>query len=461
MLLDELFIRKTLVDVSILNSIPPNPSFVVDSRLAKKGSIFVALSGNRHDGHEFIQDALKNGAIGILIAADKKEFIDAVDGTLLNKIAIITVSDPLQALQSLACAWRSQFETVVVGVTGSVGKTSTKELIGSILTASGTSHIISFGSQNTHIGVSLNILKMRPEHKVAVFEMGISRPGEMASLAGMVRPTMAVITSIGHSHMEGLGSIQDIALEKREIFKFFTEDNIGIVHGDEPWLSQVSYPHPVIKFGFKTTNQIQGRKIRIIDKHARFVLKIYKNKHNVVVDKPHLGAVSKSLAAASVAYLIGLSPEAIVEGIQKPIVVAGRFEQRKLRSGMGTLINDCYNANPESMKAALLAFEEVETPALKVAVIGDMLELGVNSPFWHRQVGRFLRKVPSLKQVILVGNMVEWTKKTIPLGIEVTHVSSWQDAVNELDRVVGKQESMVLVKGSLGMGLLNLVKQYT
>lgn len=462
MLLDELFIRKTLDDVSILNnSIPHEPTFTIDSRKVDKKSIFVALVGKKHNGHDFISDALTNGALGIMIAANQKESLNAVSRALLKQAVIIIVPDPLRALRDLAIAWRAQFNIPIIGVTGSVGKTSTKEFISSILTSAKKAHLVSAGNQNTQYSLPLNILKLRPEHEAAVFEMGISRPGEMATLADIVRPTIGVITAIGHSHMEGLGSLQDIALEKRTIFNCFTENNIGVINGDQPLLSRVSYSHPVIKFGFKTTNQIQARKVRIIDTHTKFVLKIYQNKYNVTINKPHLGAVSNTLAAAAVGHLLGISPEAIIEGIQKPTVVAGRFERKKLRSGTGTLINDCYNANPESMKAALLAFQEIETHAKKIAVIGDMLELGVNSPFWHRQVGRFLRKVSSLKQVILVGNMVEWTKKTIPLGIEVIHVPTWSDAVGELERVVAHQESMVLVKGSLGVGLLNLVNQCT
>lgn len=462
MLLDELFIRKTLDYVSILNaSISHSLSFVIDSRHAKEGACFVALEGQNHNGHEFIQDALENGASGILVAADKKDYLNAIDETLLKRASIIMVADPLQALYQLASAWRAQFDIPVIGVTGSVGKTSTKELIASILTSAKKRFVVSLDNQNTRLGVALNILKMRPEHEVAVFEMGISRPGEMALLAQMVCPTIGVITAVGHSHMEGLGSLQDIALEKRAIFSYFTEKNIGVINGDQPLLSHVSYTHPVVKFGFKTTNQIQGRKVRIVDMGARFVLKIYKDKYNITIKKPHLGAVSNVLAAVGAAHLLGISHDAIVEGVQNPVVVHGRFERKKLRSGTGILINDCYNANPESMKAALLAFEKIETHAKKIAVIGDMLELGVNSPFWHRQVGRFLRKISSLKQVILVGTMVEWVKKTLPIGVQVVHVAQWPDAVKELDRMVAGQESMVLVKGSLGMGLLNLVKNCT
>lgn len=460
MLLDELFIRRTLEDVSISNSsIPQDVSFVVDSRCANPKSIFVALQGNKQDGHTFIEDALRNGACGIIIAKDKKHFLHTIDDALHKNRIIIEVKDPLEALTTLATQWRQQFDIPVIGVTGSVGKTVTKELIASILRAANKPHLASFGNQNTKIGISLNILKLKKEHEAAVFEMGINRPGEMASLAAMIRPTIGVITSIGHSHMEGLGSIQDIALEKRDIFKYFTEENIGIVDGDQPLLASVSYPHPVIKFGFKTTNQIQGRKVHIEDAHARFVLKIYKKKYNVMIQKPHFGAISNTLAAAAAAHLLNIPHQAIIDGIQRSVIVPGRFERKMLRSGNGVIINDCYNANPESMKAALLAFEVIKTPAYKVAVIGDMLELGVNSPFWHRQIGRFMRKVPSLKQVILVGNMVECTKKTIPYGIDVLHVHDWHEAADELEKIINKQKSMVLVKGSLGMGLLNLVNK--
>ena len=459
---DEVFIRRALSNVSILfNSFPVNPFFSIDSRTIKEGEVFVALAGAQCDGHDFIQDAIDRGAAAILICTAQQDKLEQLDQKKIKTISVVVVPDTLNTLFELATQWRAQFSYPVIGITGSVGKTSTKELIATILTVAGKKYLVSHGNQNTRIGTALNLLKMRKDHEVAVFEMGISCPEDMRVLANMVRPTIAVITAVGHSHMEGLGSLQDIALAKRDIFRNFTEENIGIIHGDQPLLSHVSYHHPVVKFGFKTTNQIQARKIRMVDTHARFVLKLYKEKYNVVISKPHMGAVSNTLAAATVGYILKIPSHFIIEAIQKPQIVTGRFERCRLRVGSGYLINDCYNANPESMKAALLAFEEIDTPAQKVAVIGDMLELGVNSPFWHRQIGRFVRKVPTLKKIILVGSMVEWTKKTLPMGLEMIHVPSWQEAVDELSRITKKKESMVLVKGSLGMGLLNLVKQCT
>ena len=141
-----------------------------------------------------------------------------------------------------------------------------------------------------------------------------------------------------------------------------------------------------------------------------------------------------------------------------PLTLSGRFVERPMKSGKGMIIDDCYNANPESMKAALLAFERIDTTSKKIVVIGDMLELGVNSPFWHRQIGRFLRKAPSLRNVILVGSLVEWTKKTIPVNVKVEHVANWKEAQVVLEKKMDK-DSMVLIKGSLGMKLKNLVNE--
>jgi UDP-N-acetylmuramoyl-tripeptide--D-alanyl-D-alanine ligase len=223
-------------------------------------------------------------------------------------------------------------------------------------------------------------------------------------------------------------------------------------------LSHVSYAHPVIRFGTKTTNQIQARKIRIDDSHIDFVLKIYKKKYNIKLKHTHMGAVYNVLAAATAAHLLEIADEVIVQAVQAPLNIAGRFEQRVLKNSPGRLINDCYNASPESMKASLLAFQNMETSAQKIAVLGDMLGLGANSSFWHRQIGRFLRKIPSVKQVILVGNMVQWIQETVPVGTHVDIVSSWQDAVDLLDKKLNK-ESLVLVKGSLGIGLGSLVDE--
>jgi len=455
---DEQFIRHIISNVSFFGSMPIDPDFSVDSRSVTPKTIFVALKGERSDGHAFIVDAVKNGAAGAMIAADKQdECKRALKEHQLHDAVLIVVSDPHDALITLATAWRERFTIPIIGITGSVGKTSAKETVAHLLKVAGMEFIASRGNQNTRIGAALNIVRLRANHQVGVFEMGINRRGEMALLAQLIKPTIGVITSIGHSHMEGLGSLHDIAAEKRDIFKYFTEKNIGIVNGDQPLSASVSYPHPIIKFGLKTTNQIQARKVRMVDGHVRCVLKIYKDKYPIVLEKPHVGAVNSALVAASVGHVLSIPHTVIREAIQQPVVVPGRFERRPLRIGRGAIISDCYNANPESVKAALAAFQNIETGASKTVVLGDMLELGVNSPFWHRQIGRFFRKAPSLKRVILVGNLVQWIEKTLPMGVLVERVPTWQDAAKVIEKIAPMQENLILVKGSHDVGLLHLV----
>jgi UDP-N-acetylmuramoyl-tripeptide--D-alanyl-D-alanine ligase len=456
---DKSFITKILPEISIaFGHFPENATFSIDSRELHEGEIFVALKGADHDGHEFVVDAFKKGAAGVIIAESKKNILNGIKD--LDTKLVLLVKDPLEALVNLAAAWRSQFNYPVIAITGSVGKTSTKEFLSQIMIHAEKKYLVSHGNQNTKIGLALNMLRMRADHELAIFEIGISKRGEMSDLACLLRPTSAAITNIGHQHMDGLGSLNDIALEKRDVFKYFTENSIGIINGDQPILAHVSYQHPVIKFGSKTTNQIQARKMRVSGSHISFVLKIYKKKYSIVLDHPHVGAAFNVLTATAVAHLLGISDDIIIKAIQKPCVVEGRFEERAVNNGRGMLINDCYNANPESMKAALLAFQQIETKSPKIAILGDMLGLGVNSPFWHRQVGRFLRKVPSLNKVILVGNLVSWVKKTAPVGLRVEVVGSWQEAVNKIEGELDAKPA-ILVKGSLAIGLGNLVLALT
>lgn len=459
--LNRAFFKKVISDALCMGKeLPEKFTCVIDSRLIEVGDFFIALKGAHADGHDFIDAALVKGACGILMARERFESMSHL--AKREDITIIAVPDVQQALLSVAAAWRAQFTYPVVGITGSVGKTSTKELLAHIIQKAGKKCIVSQGNQNTVLGIALTILRMRPEHEVAIFEMGISRRGEMARMAELACPTYAIITGVGHSHMEGLGSLMDIAGEKRDIFKFFKEDAIGIVQGDQAALAQIAYTHPIVKFGCKTINQVQARKIQVCGTTTRFILKLYGERYDVELQTNNMGRIFNTLAAAAAAYLLKIPSQIIVAAIQDPFVVARRYEQRSLKNQQGFVIDDAYNASPESMKAALLAFEKNEYKGKKIAIIGDMLELGVNSPFWHRQLGRLLRKVPSLQHVIFVGEHVKWAKKTAPLGLTCDIVPSWREAIEHLQRHLDATHldtgSVILVKGSYGMGLSNLVE---
>lgn len=461
MIFNKQFVEKALPDsIVVHDTFPQRPALSVDSRTIGSEEIFVALRGQQCDGHEFVKDAVARGAVGLIVAKDKRNCLNIFDKSILNRLLVVLVDDTHQALIQLAVVWRTQFENPIIAITGSVGKTTTKELTGQILRAAGKNFLISQGNQNTLIGVALNILRLKSEHEGAVFELGVSKRGEMQRLVEMLRPTSALITNIGHSHMEGIGSLQDIAFEKRDVFKCFAAENIGIINGDQTLLSNVAYPHPMIKFGSKTTNQIQARKIRITSTQINFVLKLYRTKYQITLPQPHAGLIDNVLAAVAACYLLHVPAEVIVQTIQQPLRIANRFEPCRYDSTQSIIINDAYNANPESMKSSLLAFQQMQVAHEKVAVLGDMLELGGNSPFWHRQLGRFMRKVPTIKRVILVGAQMQWMKKTLPTYVTADIVDTWQDAV-ALVRPHLEQGASVLVKGSHGIGLTQLVETIT
>ncbi len=457
MQIDHVFIQQVLPKAEIIGSFPINAPLHTDSRLVTKGSIFVALSGARVDGHDYIAQALSNGAAGCMIAASKKDSLKDIFKKNTN-VCFILVEKPFDALVELARAWRNTFDIPVIGITGSINKTSTKEMLAQVVAAAEIPFIKSEGNQNTLIGLSMNILLMREQHKLAIFEMGISKPGEMRKIAELVKPTTAIITHIGHSHCEGLGSLTDVAAEKRQIFSAFTESNIGIINGDIPFLANISYNHPVVKFGTKTNNQIQARNIKISENSTTFYLKLYEKRYLVTLPSIHPSRVMAALASATAAHLIGISDQAILAGIQKPLVVPGRFQLVELQNNNSRIIHDAYNASPESMRAALNSFDAIKSDNLKIAVLGDMLELGINSSYWHRQIGRILRKAKTISKVILVGEQIKHAIKTIPHTIQIQHANNWQEAGAMLSQELQKTDAFVLLKASRGIGLDNIVK---
>lgn len=459
MRLDKGFLTRVLPEAVILQgSLEGDITFSVDSRSIEAGQFFIPLQGARADGYSFLEKALSVGA-GAFIAQDKKFLLDQIDPALLKNKTLVLVHDPLEALLCLASAWRALFVYPVIGITGSVGKTSTKDFTASLLSKAGKSVLSSKGNQNTLVGIALNIARMNEQYDTAVFEMGISKRGEMARMAQLLQPTSAVITYIGHSHMEGLGTVANIAVEKRDIFKYFNESSIGIINGDQPVLSNVGYVHPVVRFGTKTTNQVQARKIKSDGAKLSFVLKLYQEKYQIELNQNHYGTINNALAAASVAHLLGVPGVTIAQGLRELPLRAQRFESCSLKGYRGVLIDDCYNASPESMKAALLALEDLKASGKKIAVLGDMLELGQTGPFWHRQIGRFLRRVPSLQHLILVGEQAAFMEKTVPVGIKVEKVAGWQDAIERLKCSL-EDDAIVLVKGSRGMQLQNVVAAF-
>lgn len=457
MQIDADFVAKVLPQVSFQATFPVDANFSVDTRTLQKGDVFVALCGARVDGHDFIAEALQKGASAVIANISYQTKLMQKHHKEFEKKSIIFVPDAMQALVDLAYAWRSQFFYPVVAITGTVGKTTTKEMVKNILQQTQMHYLVSSGNQNTLIGVSINILKMRQEHQVAVFELGIAETGSMKKLVQLLRPTYAAITFVGHGHMQGLGDTTSVAREKREVFTTLSEFDIGIINGDQPELSKISYHHPVIRFGNKRSNQIQARNIFVKNNCVNFIAKIYQKKYAVVLPTCNQVRVNNALCAMAIGKVLHIPDELLIAGVQQPMSVQGRFEILLHASG-SILIHDAYNSNPESAKASLEAFEQYQTNLKKVLVLGDMMELGQQSNFWHRQLGRMVKKISNLHAVVLIGTQVMWTKKTLPLGTKSLQFENIENAFQPLKSMLFDKDKVFLFKASNSLKFLHLIK---
>ena len=434
----------------------------VDSRTIKSGHIFLALPGEKYDGHKFLLQAVQKGAKALIINAEQKTSLESIPHDLLLKTPVLMVRDTLETLITMAKLWRARFDYPVVGITGSMGKTSTKEMLRSIAFSAGRSWFITDESSRNVVDVCMQILKMKDTHTAAVIDMDVYQKGEMSMLADIVRPSMALITALAHHYTDSFESVAQIAAEKRKIFAYFKPDNIGMVFGDDTHLASAYYSHPVVRFGSKTKNHIQARKEKTekIDDFTyvtKFDLKVYKDKQHIQIHGNNPGGVSHALGAATISSLLNIPFESIVQGLQDYRGTKAHFFMHSLKSERGILIDDSHEANPESMRAALLAFHAMTFDGLKIAILGDMDHLGEKEIFWHRQIGRVLSRAMSIDHLILVGKRARAIKKTIPITMKATDVVRCEQAEEVLNSLLQENKALVLVKESGCMKLYNLV----
>lgn len=350
---------------------------VIDSRKMKAGGVFIATKGERVDGHDFILQVKEMGALGV-VCERAPENCD---------IPYILVRDSFQALKDIAEYYRKGLSIPVIGITGSVGKTSTKEMIAAVL-SQGFHTLKTDKNFNNEIGLPLTVLQIMPEHEAAVLEMGISDFGEMHRLSKVARPDICVLTNIGQCHLENLGSREGILKAKSEIFDFMNPEGQIFVNGDDDMLIKVKGQagHLPVHFGLGNDNQVYASDIEnkgLLGSKA--VIHIGKESFSAEVPLPGIHMVVNALAAAAVGKYLGLSTEKIQKGITEVKAVEGR--SRVISTASYTMIDDCYNANPVSMKAAI----DLLTMAVgrKVAVLGDMFELGDKEKDLHGEVGAY------------------------------------------------------------------------
>jgi UDP-N-acetylmuramoyl-tripeptide--D-alanyl-D-alanine ligase len=422
----------------------------VDSRLVTRGQLFVALPGERTDGHRFLGQAVERGAAALLVTrqpADPDAFGDAT---------IVRVADPLAALGAVAAAWRLRFDPLVVGVTGSIAKTSTKEAIAAVLSATLTT-LKSEGNQNNEIGLPLTLLRLGPEHRAAVLEMGMYVGGEIADLAAMARPSIGVVTAVQAVHLERIGSLEAIEAAKGELLEALPRDGVAILNADDPIVTRMDRRTVArtMRYGFAETADVQASDVVSAGTRGmRFRLRTPAGSREVTI--PVLGRLSvhNATAGAAVGLAAGIDLDRIVSALAGGWSAPHRVELVALR-GM-TVIDDSYNASPGSVTAALQLLAEL--PGRHVAVLGEMLELGDAHEGGHYAVGEAAAPITDL--LIVVGDAAGGiVAGALDSGMDPTKVHVARDAESAIDLVRPRlrEGDTVLVKASRGIGLDRVV----
>lgn len=422
---------------------------VLDSRLVEEGYLFFATKGEKVDGHDYVKTAFEKGAL----CAVCERVPEGVNGP------VIVVKDSFVALKQVAAYYRSNLNIKVVGITGSVGKTSTKECIASVL-----SHkfdvLKTEGNFNNEVGLPLTVLKIRDNHEIAVLEMGISDFGEMSRLAEIARPDVCVITNIGQCHLEKLIDRDGVLKAKTEMFNFMKPGGNVVLFGDDDKLSTISYVNGVkpIFYGLGENNDITAADI--VNKGllgSDFTIKDTALSFKATMPLPGKHMIYNALAATAVGRIFKMEDGDIAAGIASVKAVGGR--SNIIDANGITIIDDCYNANPVSVKAAIDLLCEAITP--KVAVLGDMFELGENEAALHREVGVYAAE-RNIDTIILVGELSKNTyegamsKVSDPAKTTVVHMKDIDELCDRAPGLIRKDDA-VLIKASHGMNFTSVV----
>lgn len=413
-----------------------------DSRSLRTGDLFVPLRGPRFDGHDFMAQAIRGGAGACL----SEEVIAGL------QVPVIRVADTLRALGDLAAALRQDFDGPVVAVTGSSGKTTTKEMLAGILALRGPG-LKTEGNFNNLIGLPHTLFRLEPDHAWAVLELGMSARGEISRLAEICRPAIGIVTNVGPAHLETLHNLDGVARAKGELFAALPADGTAVINGDDPRVLQLPVANGARRliFGCHADAEVRAEQIMVDGQGIRFQLVLGDERWPVRLAVPGRYNVYNALAASAAAYALRMSGAQIVEGLEKFRSCAGRMKLAELGNG-ATLLEDFYNANPLAVQAALSALDELPGSGRRIAVLGDMLELGEAAADLHCQVGLNAAKCVDL--LVLLGERAEDTARGALLGglppQSVWVVNSHDEAAQLLGDLL-RPGDRVLVKGSRGM----------
>ncbi len=419
--------------------------FTIDSRQVAPGEMFVPFRGEKTDGHLYIADALSQGAAGSLVERGVSYFMPVKEGALL-----IEVGNTLTALQQIAAWYRKQLSLTVIGITGSSGKTTTKDYLAGVLAAK-FSVLKTEGNLNNEIGLPLTLLKVERDHQVAVLEMGMSAPGEIDTLCRIANPSIGVITNIGEAHIETLGSIDAIEKAKGELLDNLGSGGVAVLNGDDPRLLKLGerYPGKVYYYSFNQ-GDIKGLELSQRGENSFFRVR-FPDKSEGWFKAPLPGRESahNALAALTVGYILGLSLPEMQKGLEESRTSAGRLRVYHTDNGL-VVIDDSYNANPSSVKAAVDVLFELGGRN-SVAVLGDMLELGFTARESHQEIGRYLAE-SGVTYLITVGELMQAAAcEALGAGMTVYSYHSHEEALLRLGKLPLARGWHILIKGSRGM----------
>ncbi|HVS26367.1 MAG TPA: UDP-N-acetylmuramoyl-tripeptide--D-alanyl-D-alanine ligase [Burkholderiales bacterium] len=417
-----------------------------DSRKAATGDLFVALRGERFDGHDYINAARRQGAVAVMV--DKAERAE-------NCPALV-VEDTRQGLVGLAGYWRSKFNLRLAAITGSNGKTTVKEMLAAILRkhAGADAVLATQGNLNNDIGVPLTLLRLRPPHRYAVVEMGMNRPGEIANLARIAKPDVALVNNAASAHLLGLGSVEAVARAKGEIFEGLSDNGVAVINADDAHADlwrQLCQGRRVLDFGFEHPAAINGR-CKLKNDSSEIALQTDAGGICLKLQVPGLHNARNALAAAACARALGVQREAIAAGLAEFAGIKGR-QQRKAGKNGAVVIDDSYNANPDSVKAAIDMLAGLS--GIRVLVLGDMGELGKQAPQFHAQIGA-QAKAAGIDRLYALGALSAEAAKQFGEG--AGHFTQINDLISEVEKRMAPNVT-VLVKGSRFMQMERVVER--
>lgn len=431
----------------------------IDSRNIAEETLFVAIVGDTHDGHTFVNSVLDKGVKGVLVQAEKKG--DLATGDLAAKgITVVGVADTTRALGDLAAFNRRRTPLKVIALTGSNGKTSTRTMLTRIV-ENGYATLAPQGNFNNEIGLPLTLLRLEKRHTLAVLELGMNRSGEIRRLTDICRPDIGMITNVAPAHLEGLGSIEAILRAKGELLEGLNTTAQTILNADDPHVASLAEnaPGEVLLFGLSDKAAIRAHRVREKGFRLSFDLEVPGETARVTLATPGRFMVSNALAAAAAGYLMDIPLSEITSGLERFQPVEGRMHIRELANGI-LLIDDAYNANPASVKAALDTLKQMGPQRSRIVALGDMLELGEASAALHRDIGRHAALTAPRRLYLsgsFAGDIAQGALEGALDKDQIITGSLEEITADLIDRADSRD--CILVKGSRGMRMERIVKK--